>query len=146
MRKLLLITLIALSTTGHAALSDKTYGNASVEKITSIYDADTFRANIWGWPEVIGHRMAIRINGIDAPEIRGKCAKEKEAAQKAKQFTVQALRSGKTIELRNIQRGKYFRLIADVYIDNKSLADQLIQAGHARPYNGGTRLSWCKHD
>lgn len=61
----------------------------------------------------------------------------------AKQFTVKALRSGKVIELQNIQRGKYFRLLADVYIDGNSLAKGLIASGHARPYNGGKRLGWC---
>lgn len=47
-----------------------------------------------------------------------------------------------TIELRNIQRSKYFRILADVYIDGVSLADNLIQSGHARPYDGGKRLGW----
>ena len=30
-----------------------------------------------------------------------------------------------------MQRGKYFRILADVYVDGKSLADGLIQSGHA---------------
>ena len=43
-----------------------------------------------------------------------------------------------------MQRGKYFRILADVYIDGKNLADDLIKAGHARSYDGGKRLGWCK--
>ena len=81
---------------------------------------------------------------MDAPEIRGKCEPEKVLARNAKQYTVQALRSAKTIELRNIQRGKYFRILADVYVDGVSLADSLIKSGHARAYDGGKRLGWCK--
>ncbi|MBD3612534.1 MAG: thermonuclease family protein [Hydrogenovibrio crunogenus] len=76
--------------------------------------------------------------------MRGKCQKEKELARQAKQITVQTLRSAKTIELRNIQRGKYFRLVADVYTDDKSLADELIKRKLAVPYDGGIKINWCK--
>ena len=78
--------------------------------------------------------------GVDAPELRGKCKSEKVAARKAKQHTVELLRSGKVIELRNMRRGKYFRILANVFIDDNSLADSLISKGLARPYAGGARL------
>ena len=122
----------------------KDYGNTIVSEVTSIYDADTFRVTIKGWPEVAGEHIPVRIKDIDAPEIRGKCQAEKAAARKAKQFTVDALRSAKVIELKNMERGKYFRILANVYVDSKNLADALISAGHARPYDGGTRGGWCK--
>lgn len=125
------------------SLKDKVYGNVVVDEVTSIYDADTFRVNIKSWPDVVGYRMAIRVNGVDAPEIRGKCQTEKDAAMIAKQFTVSALRGAKKIELNNIRRGKFFRLIADVYVDGRNLADMMIGEGIARPYHGGTRLGWC---
>jgi endonuclease YncB( thermonuclease family) len=48
----------------------------------------------------------------------GKCDKEKQLARKAKQFPVEHLRTAKSITLKNIKRGKYFRLIADVYFDD----------------------------
>ena len=123
--------------------ADKRFGDVVVSEVTSIYDADTFRVNIKGWPDIIGQHMSIRVLGVDAPEIRGKCEAEKIAARKAKQFTVQALRSAHSIELRNIKRGKYFRILADVYIDGENLAQALISARHARVYDGGTRASWC---
>ena len=85
---------------------DKIYGNVIVSEITSIYDGDTFRANIKGYPPIIGEKISIRINGIDTPEMRGKSEKEKELARKAKQFTVDKLRNAKTIELRNIKRAQ----------------------------------------
>ena len=121
----------------------KTYGHITVSEVTSVYDADTFTVNIEGYPPIVGERVSIRVNGVDAPEIRGKCESEKIAARKAKQFTVEALRSANTIELRNIKRGKYFRVIADVYTDGKNLANSLIKSGHARAYDGGKRLAWC---
>jgi len=50
------------------------YGDVLVSEVTSIYDADTFRVNIKHWPDVIGKHVSIRVLGVDAPEIRGKCA------------------------------------------------------------------------
>lgn len=84
--------------------------------------------NVDGFSPIIGERVPVRVLGIDTPEIKGKCESEKALARQAKQFTVHALRSAKTIELRNIERGKYFRILANVYVDGKNLADNLIQA------------------
>lgn len=109
----------------------------------TIYDGDTFRVNIAGWPSVVGESMPVRIKGVDTPELRGKCQSEKDAARAAKQFSVGRLREGRVIELRFIERDKYFRLLAEVWIDGVSLGDQLISEGYAVPYSGGTKVVWC---
>ena len=119
------------------------YGSVTVDSIYSIYDADTFRVVINNWPKIIGKNISIRIKGIDAPEIRGKCEIEKQKALVAKQFTVQLLTNAKVIELRNIKRGKYFRILADVFVDGKNLAEMLINKKLVNTYNGGTREGWC---
>lgn len=135
----LLIIFTSLSVTA----KDINYGNATITEVTSIYDGDTFRANIKGYPSIIGEHMSIRSNGIDTPELRGKCDIEKQLARKAKQFAVEHLRAAKVITLKNIKRGKYFRLIADVHIDGVSLGELLIKNKHAVNYGGGTKVSWC---
>ena len=119
------------------------YGTARVAAVVSVYDGDTFRANIAGWPALIGNNMPIRVKGVDAPEIRGQCESEKTAAREARQFTAGRLDGARVIELRNMERGKYFRILADVYLDEVNLTDLLISAGHARPYDGGKRDGWC---
>ena len=134
---LFIISLLITSTPLHA---DQTI---TVSRLVSVYDADTFRVDVNGWPPIVGENMPIRVLGVDAPEIRGKCALEKEQARAAKAFTLQALENGKTVELRNLKRGKYFRFLADVFIDGENLASMLIKQGHARPYDGGTRQGWC---
>ncbi|QQX78530.1 thermonuclease family protein [Shewanella sp. KX20019] len=135
--KILLTFLVLLSFNVTATVK---VSNADV---VSIYDGDSFTVNIKEWPDIVGHRIPIRIYGIDTPELRGKCQAEKELARLAKQFTVQALREAEVIELKDIQRGKYFRLIADVYLDGKSLSNMILEANHARLYVGGKRESWC---
>jgi endonuclease YncB( thermonuclease family) len=138
--KLAVFGLLALISHGADA---KFYESVTVSEVTSIYDADTFRGNIAGYPDIIGKHVSIRVKGIDAPEIRGKCAAEIKAARIAKQFTVDHLRSGSKIELKNTERGKYFRILADVFIDGRELSKLLIESGNAREYHGGTRGSWC---
>ena len=138
-----LIITILLFVSLHASAKDKNFGSATALEVTSIYDGDTFRANIEGFPAVIGEHISIRISGIDTPELRGKCDKEKQLARLAKQFTVERLRAAKNIVLKNIKRGKYFRLIADVYVDGVSLGEQLIKQGHAVKYIGKAKRTWC---
>ena len=49
------------------------------------------------------------------------------------------LKDAEQINLKNMERGKYFRIAADVYVDGESLADMLIEAGMAIRYNGGKK-------
>ena len=46
------------------------------------------------------------------------------------------------VELKNLQWGKYFRLLADVYVDGQDLATKLLKAKLVRPYAGGKREPW----
>ena len=82
------------------------------------------------------------MNGIDTPEMRDKRPEIKALAQKAKRFTKVNLKGGETVMLKNMQRGKYFRIVADVYIDGKNLAESPIAAGLAKPYDGGKKPEW----
>lgn len=127
----------------HTDLPESSY--IKPKNVISVYDADTFRVDLPTWsPDLVSKNMPIRAKGFDAPEIRGKCEEEKRNAIKAKEITENALKNAKRIELRNLERGKYFRLLADVYIDGQSLAELQIQSGLSRPYDGGTRSGWCE--
>lgn len=139
---LMVLILASVFAVSWAEAGSRSYGDAVVERVTSIYDGDTFRCNIAGWPDIIGHRIGIRINGIDTPEMRDPRPEIRELARQAKMFTVGKLRGAKRIELRNMRRGKYFRIVADVYVDGKSLAEMLLEAGLAKPYDGGKKLKW----
>ena len=131
--------VIFITTTTSSYAADQTYGTLTCSEITSIYDGDTFRCTIPNVHPLIGNRIGIRVAGVDTPEMKDKRPEIKSLAQRAKQFTVQQLRSAKLVELRNVQRGKYFRIVADVYIDDKNLAEMLIKAGLGKPYDGGKK-------
>lgn len=113
-------------------------------KIVNVYDGDTFKVNIDNVPDVFGKEISIRIKGIDCPEIKSHDAYEKEIAYKAKVMTEAHLKAAKKIELKNVERDKYFRVLADVYVDGVLLADELLKCGLARTYFGEKKLPWIK--
>lgn len=125
-----------------ALAKPKIYGDATVTKVISVYDGDTFFADIKGHPDISGKNIGIRIYGIDTPEIRGTSPKIKTLAFKAKEFVIKQLKEGKIIVLKNTRRGKYFRIVAEVWIDGISLGKELIKAKMAKPYFGGKRTKW----
>ena len=142
MVKLLFSTL--LLTFASAIQAAPQYGTVTVSKVISVYDGDTFRVNIDSLPPIVGKNIAIRVNGVDTPEIRGKCQYEKNLALKARDFVRGKLANAKEIKLTNLQRGKYFRVVANVLVDGVSLEQELLDNELAYEYSGGKKLSWCK--
>jgi len=121
---------------------DKNFGDAIVKDVIEVYDGDTFKVNLEGYPPIIGDTISIRINGVDTPERRGGDAYTKDLARKARLYTERRLRKAKVIKLKNMRRGKYFRIIADVYVDKDNLGKELIRVGLGKEYHGGRRPTW----
>jgi len=120
------------------------YGTVIVSKVNSVYDGDTFRVDINSLPPIVGKNIPIRVNGVDTPEIRGKCQYEKNLALEARDFVRDKLSNAKEIKLINLQRGKYFRVVANVLVDGVSLEQELLDNKLAYRYDGGKKLSWCE--
>lgn len=114
--------------------------------LVRVIDGDTIVVNLKGTHPLFGHEVGVRINGIDTPELRTKNKCEKAKGLEAKAFVIKLLEHAKRIELRNPQRGKYFRIVADVFADGTEIGNALIANGLAYEYHGGTKLKidWCK--
>ena len=71
---------------------------------------------------------------------------EKEKAKKAQKFVENLLKGAKRIDLKNISRGKYFRIVADVIADGVNVKQALIDKKLGVPYDGGKKknINWCK--
>ncbi len=123
--------------------------------IVSCYDADTCRVNLprsafndnWAY-ELFGHNIPIRVEGIDTPEIRGKCQKEKDLAYEARDLVRGLLDNAQTITLTidnnpKEVRGKYFRIVGRLIADCVDISDLLIERHLAVPYDGGTKVKDC---
>ena len=74
----------------------------------------------------------------------GRCQYEKNLALEARDFVRIKLTNAKEIKLTNLQRGKYFRVVANVLVDGVSLEQELLDNKLAYSYDGGKKLSWCK--
>lgn len=119
-------------------------------RVTAVVDGDTLavRVTVWLDQEVT---TRVRLNGIDTPESRSACAEEKRMAQEARQKLADLVapategRGDATIRLHDVEYDKYGgRVRARVTLaDGTDLAQALIHAGHARPYQGGKRQPWC---
>ena len=140
MKKILLLVLYLGFSSVQAAPE---YGTVIVSKVISVYDGDTFRVDIDSLPPIVGKNIPIRLNGVDTPEIRGKCKYEKDLAIKARDFVRNKLANAKEIKLNNLQRGKYFRVVANVIVDGVSLEQELLDNELAYNYTGGKKSSWC---
>lgn len=114
-------------------------------RVVGIKDGDTLTVELPGLPGPL-NPVAVRLRRVDTPESggRAKCASERDLADRATRFTRDAVRAAKTIEFGAPSWDKYGgRIDADVWVDGKRLADQLIAAGLARLYDGGKRRGWC---
>lgn len=142
--RIMIAIIIGMSLCIYAFASSQ--NSIKVDKVVSVYDGDTIKVIVDDMPFWLD-TISVRINGYDTPEIRGKCATEKELAYMARDHLRMLVQTADEVYLDNYKKGKYFRLIADVYvvIGNKAynVKDSLIDLGLARAYDGGKRESWC---
>jgi micrococcal nuclease len=128
-----------------AAAADRLAGPYPAE-VERVVDGDTLavRVAIWLHQDL---DVLVRIRGIDAPELRGRCQDEKDRAQAAT-VALEALVSGGEVALTAIEGDKYFgRVIADVATSaGENVGAALISGGYVRTYDGRKRESWCGGD
>jgi endonuclease YncB( thermonuclease family) len=117
-------------------------------RVIKCYDADTITiASKLPYDASPLYRLSVRLNGIDAPEIKGKSAEEKEVAKEARDF-LSSLVLNKMIRLENVESEKYGRILADVYLGEVHLNELLLKERYAVKYDGGTKLkpvSWLRY-
>lgn len=90
-----------------------------------LIDGDTFACDIDEHSAIAGKNISIRLRGINTPELRSGNPEERKSANLEKQRLSDLLTNALVIELRNIDRDKYFRIDADVYIDGEPLLPKL---------------------
>lgn len=149
---LLWLTLFAMGSTG-------TFPDHVIPaEVVAIYDADTLTLDVHPWTNET-RRLKIRIGRVDAPEIRGKCAEEREMARSARDLVTAwlggriegrmgfsgALAPPIEVEVLSPADGKFAgRIIGDLRrSDGARLSAFLLLSGLARPYSGEARRGWC---
>jgi micrococcal nuclease len=111
--------------------------------VVRVIDGDTVRvrASVWLGSTV---EVDVRLAGIDAPELRGRCAREKQLAADARD-ALRLMLGGGPVALRDVRYGKYAgRVVARIVAANGDDAGEHLRAqGLARVYGGGKRVKWC---
>lgn len=108
-------------------------------KVLSVYDGDTIKV---AFPsDGTMYRWNCRLSGVDTPEIRTKDLKEKEYGYKVRD----ALREkilGKIVRVKCGEFDKYGRLLLEVFLEDLSVNQWLIDNKYAFEYDGGTKKQW----
>ena len=121
--------------------------------VISVYDGDTITIAtkfqflaIDDWIQI-----KIRLNGIDAPELRTKNEEEKEKAKQVKQY-LQNLILHKYITLTEVSfESKWSRYLATIHIANDdgtttNVNQDLLKKNFVKSYDGGHKEEWKKEE
>ncbi|EDQ34317.2 Micrococcal nuclease (thermonuclease)-like protein [Hoeflea phototrophica DFL-43] len=118
-----------LMETGPAAAMELCSGP---NRVTCVVDGDT----VW----IEGEK--IRLEGIDAPEPRGRCYEELIAAAKATE-RLRILLTENQFTIKRSGQDRYGRTLAKIMIGDRSAGEIMMSEGLVRKWRG-KRESWCK--
>ncbi|WP_414756183.1 thermonuclease family protein [Anabaena sp. CCY 9910] len=121
MNKTAILTAFLLLLSGIAAVAQS---NLPSTTVVSVGDGDTLRVrNQQGQP------ITIRLLCIDAPEM-----KQNPWDQKSRTSLVQLLPVDQTVQVRQIERDRYKKLVAEIFVNNRSVNLTMVQEGEAVVY------------
>jgi endonuclease YncB( thermonuclease family) len=132
---------------GAVAQAREAFSGPVVAEVVSVVDGDTLAVRARPWP---GLEIAVKVRlvGVDAPEIKGRCDRERRLARQARNWLTLRLgdlEEGAQVRLYDIRNGKYAgRVLARAEtLEGEDLGAGLLDAGLARIYEGGRRGGWC---
>ena len=146
---LAILGLISIFTFGQTALAAANCKHSRTRlncvEFVDNYDGDSITFNVSKVHPLIGDHVKIRIFGVNTAEMRSSDACERDVAYRAQALVEKELTKAKRIDLVDVGRGKYFRVLAEVIFDKKSLSQMLLQRRLAVRYDGGTKpiVDWC---
>lgn len=111
--------------------------------VVKVYDGDSLTvASRLPYETSPLYRFSVRVSGIDCPEMRSKCADEKQCAKMAKAH-LKHLVMNKKVKLSVLGTDKYGRVLADVEITKDDIlinvAEEMLLRRFAVVYRGGKK-------
>jgi micrococcal nuclease len=104
--------------------------NVSSAQVVSVGDGDTLRAKMQG------QTVTIRLGCVDAPEMA-----QSPFGVQARNRLQQILPAGQTVQVRSIDRDRYGRTVAELFLGGRSVNLQMVTQGQAAVYT--QYLSGC---
>ena len=108
--------------------------------IRRVVDGDTVDITLdLGFDILYNNRL--RLHGIDTPESRTRDLEEKKLGLAAKERVKELCPVGSTVTIKTIKdgRGKFGRILGEIYVGDVNVNKQLIKEGHAVEYFGGKK-------
>jgi micrococcal nuclease len=121
MNKTAIITAFLLMISGVPTVAQT---NLPKMTVVSVGDGDTLRVR-----NQQSQTVTIRLGCIDAPEL-----KQNPWGQQSKARLQQLLPVGQAVQVRSIERDKYKRLVAEIFVNNRSVNLRMVQEGQAVVY------------
>lgn len=138
---------LAIALVASPALAQKTPVGVTYDaKVVKVADGDTVQFEAPWVPAPIKKQISVRVFGVDTPEkgFRAQCPAEDAKGVAASAFTFSLVSNAKKVQYVLYDWDKFGgRVLGDVLVDGKSLREQLIANGFARPYFGEAKQSWC---
>ncbi|MCI2398012.1 thermonuclease family protein [Aliiroseovarius subalbicans] len=107
-------------------------------RVSYVYDGDTVELTCGG------NTQTARLVGFDTPETRdAKCAAEKALGDQATGRLRDLVKSG-VVTLKSQGHDKYGRVLTELAVDGRDVAETLVSEGLATSYRGGSRINWCE--
>jgi micrococcal nuclease len=138
------LLVLAASASGdlEGATGPPAFNGPVTAEVVRVIDGDTFEAaaRIWLGEAIDIH---VRIEGIDAPELHGRCSSERAQAQAARDFLARRIEGGQ-VRLSALRYDKYGGRVDAVVQDARGdIGAAMLRARLARPYHGERRQPWC---
>ena len=116
--------------------------------VVHVIDGDTVQVTVDAWEGTPFSPISVRVYGIDTPEKnrnRAKCDGEIEKGIAATRFAQTLTKAGDRVTINYLKLDKYGgRIVANIILkDGRDWTETMITAGHARPYFGKKKSSWC---
>ena len=108
--------------------------------IRRVVDGDTVDITLdLGFDILYNNRL--RLHGIDTPESRTRDLEEKKLGLAAKERVKELCPVGSTVTIKTIKdgRGKFGRILGEIYVGDVNVNKLLIEEGHAVEYFGGKK-------
>lgn len=115
--------------------------------VASVTDGDSLKVRVPAFAATPWAVVAVRVAGIDTPEVRqppAKCAAEVVRGKAASAYAKTLLHVGDPVVIVFKSLDKYNRLDGDLLLsDGRSYGTLMLASGLAVPYSGGTKSSFC---
>ena len=109
-------------------------------KLVKVVDGDTIDIDIDLGFGVWLQKQRIRLYGIDTPESRTSDATEKIYGMAAKEFLTKWTNSGGlTIKTHKAAKGKFGRILGEIWCFNTNVNEKLVEENHAVRYHGQSK-------